>query len=143
VQIKVVPKNRVFLHGKAGVITMADGRRTSFLGSINESRAAFAENYEILWEDPFEEVVSGWRRSSRHYGSRDTICPTPSSRRSRIAERIEVTLEDLPPKDIPAATMVESLTTGAASSFSLGKIIRCHLLAAPGDLRQGASSDCR
>src|SRR5262245_10754596 len=35
VQVKVVPKDRVFIHGKAGVIEQADGSRTAFLGSIN------------------------------------------------------------------------------------------------------------
>ncbi|MFO0124632.1 MAG: phospholipase D-like domain-containing protein, partial [Betaproteobacteria bacterium] len=52
VEIRVVPKNSVFVHGKAGVIEAADGSKTSFLGSINETRSAFAHNYEILWEDP-------------------------------------------------------------------------------------------
>ena len=52
VEIRVVPKDRVFVHGKAGVIEAADGTKTSFLGSINETRSAFAQNYEILWEDP-------------------------------------------------------------------------------------------
>ena len=45
VHIRVVPKDKVFLHGKAGVITLADGQRTSFLGSINESKLAFTSNY--------------------------------------------------------------------------------------------------
>jgi hypothetical protein len=45
VEIKVVPKDRVFIHGKAGVIEAADGSKTCFLGSINETRSAFAQNY--------------------------------------------------------------------------------------------------
>jgi hypothetical protein len=51
VEILVVPKDRVFLHGKAGVIEAADGAKICFLGSINETKRAFAGNYEILWED--------------------------------------------------------------------------------------------
>ena len=51
VEIRVVPKDRVFIHGKAGVIEAADGSKTCFLGSINETKSAFAQNYEILWED--------------------------------------------------------------------------------------------
>ena len=37
-QIKVVP-NDIFglIHGKAGVITLKDGRKTSFIGSVNET----------------------------------------------------------------------------------------------------------
>jgi hypothetical protein len=58
IQIRVVPKDRVFLHGKAGVIERADGSKTSFLGSVNETRSAFAANYEILWEDPSPEGVA-------------------------------------------------------------------------------------
>lgn len=37
VEIRVVPRDRVFIHGKAGVIKGADGYKTCFLGSINES----------------------------------------------------------------------------------------------------------
>jgi superfamily II DNA or RNA helicase len=58
-QIKVLP-NDIFglLHGKAGVITLADGRKTAFLGSINETLSAWKLNYEILWEDDSPEAVA-------------------------------------------------------------------------------------
>src|SRR5437016_6978987 len=59
VEIRVVPKDRVFIHGKAGVIEAEEGSKTCFLGSINETKSAFAQNYEILWEDPSPEGV-GW-----------------------------------------------------------------------------------
>ncbi|WP_227764540.1 phospholipase D-like domain-containing anti-phage protein [Zhaonella formicivorans] len=57
-QIKVVP-NDVFglIHGKAGVITLKDGRKTSFIGSVNETYTGWKLNYEILWEDDSEEGV--------------------------------------------------------------------------------------
>ena len=42
VQIRVVPKDKVFLHGKAGVIEQVDGQKTCFPGSINETKSAFA-----------------------------------------------------------------------------------------------------
>src|SRR5437762_1918546 len=58
VDIRVVPKDRVFIHGKAGVIEAADGSKTCFLGSINETKSAFAKNYEILWEDSSAEGVA-------------------------------------------------------------------------------------
>ena len=57
VQIRVVPKDQVFLHGKAGVIELESGEKTCFMGSINETRSAFATSYEILWEDPSSEGV--------------------------------------------------------------------------------------
>ena len=109
VQIKVVPKNRVFLHGKAGVITMADGRRTSFLGSINESRAAFAENYEILWEDTSEEGCRWVDEEFEALWAEGHDLPDAIlTEVKRIAERVEVAFGDLAAKDVPAATMVES-----------------------------------
>jgi len=57
VHIRVVPKDRVFVHGKAGVIEGPNGAKTCFLGSINETKSAFAQNYEILWEDTSAEGV--------------------------------------------------------------------------------------
>ena len=75
VEIRVVPKDRVFIHGKAGVIEGADGVKTCFLGSINETRSAFTNNYELLWEDPSAEgVESGLRRSSKPSGRTPTHC---------------------------------------------------------------------
>ena len=59
VEVRVLPDD-VFglIHGKAGVIILADGRPTSFLGSANESGAAFRLNYEIVWEDDSPEAVA-------------------------------------------------------------------------------------
>lgn len=109
VKIKVVPKNRVFLHGKAGVITLANGQRTSFLGSINETRAAFAENYEILWEDPSEEGCCWVDEEFEALWAEGHDLPDAIlSEIKRIAERVEVTFADLPVKELPAAAMVES-----------------------------------
>ncbi|MCF7983257.1 MAG: hypothetical protein K9L70_02545 [Thiohalocapsa sp.] len=40
-QVRVLPDERFgLIHGKAGVITLADGLRTAFLGSVNESMTA-------------------------------------------------------------------------------------------------------
>ncbi|WP_213460412.1 phospholipase D-like domain-containing protein [Thiocapsa sp.] len=61
-QVRVLP-DAIFglIHGKAGVITLADGRRTAFLGSVNESLTAWRLNYELLWEDASEDAVA-WVR---------------------------------------------------------------------------------
>lgn len=57
-QVRVLPDSAFGLvHGKAGVITMRDGSRTSFMGSANESRAAWRMNYELVWEDATSEGV--------------------------------------------------------------------------------------
>ncbi len=46
-QVKVMPDEKFGLtHGKAGVITLADGRRTAFLGSVNESLTAHSGSRE-------------------------------------------------------------------------------------------------
>jgi len=67
VQIRVVPRELLFLHGKAGVVYYPDGRRTSFIGSVNESKSAFSRNYELIWQDDdgesadwVEEVKARW-----------------------------------------------------------------------------------
>jgi len=46
------------IHGKAGVITLADGNKISFMGSVNESKSAWRINYELVWEDTSPEAVT-------------------------------------------------------------------------------------
>jgi len=57
-EVRVLP-DEVFglIHGKAGVITLADGTQTSFMGSVNETQAAWQINYELVWEDPSPEAI--------------------------------------------------------------------------------------
>lgn len=57
-QVRVIP-NKIFglIHGKAGVITLKDGRKTAFLGSVNETLSAWKLNYEILWEEDSKETI--------------------------------------------------------------------------------------
>lgn len=58
-QVRVLPDQHFgLIHGKAGVITSADGSQTAFLGSVNESKSAWMLNYELLWEDPSPEAVA-------------------------------------------------------------------------------------
>ena len=57
-QVRVLPDATFgLIHGKAGVITLTDGSKTSFLGSINESLSAWKLNYELLWEDDSSDAV--------------------------------------------------------------------------------------
>lgn len=57
-QVRVLPDETFgLIHGKAGVITLADGKQTAFLGSVNESLTAWRLNYELLWEDDSPEAV--------------------------------------------------------------------------------------
>ena len=51
-EIRVLPDSVYgLMHGKAGVLTYPDGRRLSFIGSMNETKSALVSNYEIVWED--------------------------------------------------------------------------------------------
>lgn len=109
VEVRVVPKERVFIHGKAGVIELADGSRTSFLGSINETKNAFAQNYEILWEDTSPEGVS-WVEEEFDALWKDSF-PLPDAiveEIRRVADRTEISFGGLTPAEIPAAALVES-----------------------------------
>lgn len=109
VNIRVVPKDRVFLHGKAGVVELADGTKTCFLGSINESRSAFAANYEILWEDTSQKGVE-WVEEEFDALWAESI-PLPEAiieEVKRLSNREEVQVADCTPRLLPAAALVES-----------------------------------
>ncbi len=109
VDIRVVPKERVFIHGKAGVIEVADGSKTCFLGSINETKSAFAQNYEILWEDTSPEGVT-WVEEEFDALWKDSF-PLPDAiieEIKRVADRVEIHFQDVKPDELPAAALVES-----------------------------------
>ena len=58
-EVRVVPRTVApFLHGKAGVIERADGSKTSFIGSNNETREGWANHYELAWEDDSAEAIA-------------------------------------------------------------------------------------
>jgi superfamily II DNA or RNA helicase len=58
-EVRVLPDEIYgLMHGKAGVITYADGVKTSFVGSINETKSAFTTNYEMVWEDNDPDSVA-------------------------------------------------------------------------------------
>jgi SNF2 family DNA or RNA helicase len=109
VEIRVVPKDRVFIHGKAGVIEAKDGTKTCFLGSINETKSAFTSNYEILWEDTSPEGVI-WVEDEFNALWTDAY-PLPDAillEVKRIAERVEVSFAEVTPAQLPAAALAES-----------------------------------
>lgn len=109
VNIRVVPKDHVFVHGKAGVLEAADGTKTCFLGSINETKSAFAQNYEILWEDTSAEGVK-WVEEEFDALWKDSF-PLPNAiveEVKRVADRIEIHFQDVKPNEVVAAALVES-----------------------------------
>lgn len=108
VQIRVVPKDKVFLHGKAGIIETEVGK-TCFLGSINETKDAFTKNYEILWEDTSSEGVA-WVEEEFEALWKDAY-PLPNAiveEIKRVAERVEVSFEELKPHEFPGAALAEA-----------------------------------
>lgn len=109
VQVRVVPKDRIFLHGKAGVVELADGTKTCFLGSINESRSAFSYNYEILWEDQSVEGVTWVEEEFDALWAESILLPeTIIEEVKRLSLREEIRLEDCDGHLLPAAALAES-----------------------------------
>lgn len=116
VEINVVDRlTAPLLHGKAGIITLADGSRTCFMGSVNETRHAWRQHYELLWEDQSEEAVA-WTQAEFDFLWSKSV-PLPDAvvaEIERCAERVEVTIPGCPawdergPVDLPRAAMAES-----------------------------------
>jgi hypothetical protein len=109
--IRVAPDSICgFVHGKAGVIERADGRRVGFIGSMNETRHGWQEHYEILWEDDSPEGVA-WIEAEFEF-LWNAARPLPEAvvrevrRRSR---RTEVGLPEIDSEDTLApAALIES-----------------------------------
>jgi SNF2 family DNA or RNA helicase len=111
-QIKVIP-NDVFglIHGKAGVITFKDGTKTAFIGSLNETFAAWKLNYEILWEDNSDDAVQWVEDEFNYFWTSPYAIPLSEfviEDIKRIAERTVVSKrEDWKKKDNPASAVIE------------------------------------
>lgn len=109
VEIRVVPRERLFLHGKAGTIYYPDGRRKAFVGSVNETRRAFAHNYELLWLDD-DDAAADWVEAEFWALWQEGV-PLPDailSEITRVAQRREVTVEVLKPAEVPGAALAEA-----------------------------------
>ncbi|MEI6068968.1 MAG: phospholipase D-like domain-containing protein [Methylococcaceae bacterium] len=108
VEIRVVPKERLFLHGKAGSIHYADGSRKAFVGSVNDSKSAFAHNYELVGQD--DDASADWIEQE-FWALWNQGVPLPEAILAEIqpvANRQEVTVEALKPQDVLAAAMAEA-----------------------------------
>lgn len=99
-----------FVHGKAGVIELADGRKLGFIGSMNETSSGWRRHYEILWSDASPEGVA-WIEQEFDY-LWHAARPLPEAilkevkRRSR---RYEIVLEDVASADdLAPAALIES-----------------------------------
>ena len=97
-EVKVIPDEIYgLMHGKAGVITYKDGSKTSFLGSINETKSAFTLNYEMLWEDDSEESIQWVQEEFDFFWNNKyavDLCDFVVSDIDRISKRMIIPLKD-------------------------------------------------
>ncbi|WP_018086518.1 phospholipase D-like domain-containing anti-phage protein [Desulfurispora thermophila] len=111
--IKVLP-NDVFglIHGKAGVITLQDGSKTSFIGSVNETYAGWKLNYEVLWEDDSAEGVKWVQEEFDYFWHSPYAVPLAEfviEDIKRISERkVIYSVEEWRKDPEPAAAVVEA-----------------------------------
>jgi superfamily II DNA or RNA helicase len=116
VEVRVVDRfTAPLVHGKAGVITLQDGTKTCFMGSVNETREAWKDHYELIWEDQSPEGVA-WTQSEFDYLWLKSV-PMPEavvSEIARCADRTQITVPGCPawdergPVDLPRAALAES-----------------------------------
>jgi ERCC4-related helicase len=97
-QVRVIP-DKVFglMHGKAGVITYKNGQKTSFIGSINETKSAFTLNYEMLWEDDSLESVEWIQEEFDYFWNSPyavNLCDFVVEDLNRISKRTIIGLKD-------------------------------------------------
>lgn len=108
VEVRVVPRTVApFLHGKAGVVR-SDGGAIAFMGSINETRAAWAHNYELVWEDSSSEGVEWVQAEFDELWAKGKPLPDAIIREvGRLANRREVEIVEF--AEDPAAVAPAAL----------------------------------
>lgn len=109
-EIRVLP-DEVYglMHGKAGVITYRGGSKTSFIGSINETKSAYTTNYEMVWEDSDPASVQWVQDEFDFFWNNHNAVPLSDfvvSDIDRIAKRTTVPLKDWRDKDANAVEAV-------------------------------------
>lgn len=99
-----------FLHGKAGVIELADGRKLGFIGSMNETRSGWQRHYEILWEDDSPEGVAWIEEEFEYLWQAARPLPDAILREvRRRGHRHEIEFADIAAdEDVAPAALVES-----------------------------------
>ena len=111
-QVRVLPDATFGLvHGKAGVITLADGSKTSFLGSMNESVTAWKLNYELLWEDNSSDAVEWVQHEFDSLWNHHHAVPLSDfviADIKRIAERETISTAQWQENPIPEQAIVET-----------------------------------
>ncbi|HHV75149.1 MAG TPA: DEAD/DEAH box helicase family protein [Thermoanaerobacterium sp.] len=111
--IKVIP-DEVFglIHGKAGVITLKDGNKTSFIGSANETYSGWKLNYELIWEDDSPEAVKWVQEEFDYFWNSPYAVPLSDfviEDIDRISRRRVISkVDDWKANNEPASVVVES-----------------------------------
>lgn len=109
--IRVAPDSVCgFLHGKAGVIELANGKKIGFIGSMNETSSGWQRHYEILWEDDSPEGVQWIEQEFEYLWNAARPFPEAVIREvKRRGYRREVLFEDIiEDEDIAPAALIES-----------------------------------
>lgn len=109
--IRVAPDDFCgFVHGKAGVIELHDGRCIGFIGSMNETRAGWQSHYEIVWSDESPEGVAWIQAEFDALWAKAVPLPRAVVQEvGRRAHRVEIELEEEPDEDnLAPAALVES-----------------------------------
>ncbi|MBN1524677.1 MAG: hypothetical protein JW904_09350 [Spirochaetales bacterium] len=111
-EIRVLP-NEAFglIHGKAGVICFKDGSRTSFLGSANETFAAWNLNYELVWEDDTVEACDWVQSEFDRLWTHPQAVPLAQAvvkEIERLVDRRELNLDNWKKQAAPAGVLVEA-----------------------------------
>ena len=99
-----------FLHGKAGVIELADGPKLGFIGSMNETSSGWQRHYEILWEDDSPEGVAWIEQEFEYLWNAARPLPDAVIREvRRRGYRREVLFDEIESTDdLAPAALVES-----------------------------------
>ena len=99
-----------FLHGKAGVIELADGRKLGFVGSMNETSSGWQRHYEILWEDDSPEGVAWIEKEFKFLWNAARPLPDAVIREvRRRGYRREVLFDEInDDEDLAPAALIES-----------------------------------
>jgi Helicase conserved C-terminal domain/SNF2-related domain/PLD-like domain len=112
--VKVLPDQSFgLIHGKAGIIQYPDGRKTSFMGSVNETRNAWKSNYELVWEDDSDEAIQ-WLQDEFDalwlHPDAVPLCDFVIQDIQRLAKRQELSVADWKqdPANDPASGVVET-----------------------------------
>jgi superfamily II DNA or RNA helicase len=110
-KVRVVPRTVApFLHGKAGIVESRSGRKTAFLGSMNETRQGWDENYELMWEDDSPEAIQ-WVQEEFDFlwGQGIDLPQAVVDEIERTANRQEYDgVADVPPGSMAPAALAEA-----------------------------------